>query len=380
MPRLNKLHRAFTLVEMLVVISIIGILVAILLPALGLAREEARKTTCQSNLRQFGVGMQAYATTHDSAFCSGNFDWANDGAVTEIGWVADAMAGGIIPGKLTCPSNEGQASESFEFLLTANATTFGGDTCVNRAGSTAKQLPDGTFQLNACREIIESAALVNGGTPARQSHVDVRIFQAGYNTNYTASWFMVRGGVVLDASGNPKPSFAGCASPADLSNRTYCMGPLRQAFLDSSKAPGMLVPLLGDGAIAGAGAIQIGGSESVLTVKSITGGPRLRQMTGGPDYAVPSFANGHSRNGPAGWWKVWNRDVLQDYRNFSGLHRGLANILFADGSVRTFFDKNDDGCLNNGFTPGGPGFANDEVEAKPDEIFSYYSLDAFKDN
>lgn len=53
-------RRAFTLIELLIVVALIGLLMAILLPSLGAARNSARRTACASNLRQIGVAMRTY--------------------------------------------------------------------------------------------------------------------------------------------------------------------------------------------------------------------------------------------------------------------------------------------------------------------------------
>jgi prepilin-type N-terminal cleavage/methylation domain-containing protein/prepilin-type processing-associated H-X9-DG protein len=62
-------RKGFTLIELLVVIAIIAILAAILFPVFASAREKARTTTCQSNLRQILQGMKMYSSTYDEYEC-----------------------------------------------------------------------------------------------------------------------------------------------------------------------------------------------------------------------------------------------------------------------------------------------------------------------
>jgi prepilin-type N-terminal cleavage/methylation domain-containing protein/prepilin-type processing-associated H-X9-DG protein len=372
----SKPSVGFTLVEMLTVIAIIGILVALLVPAINLAREAARQASCTSNLRQFGQCMQAHAELNNDAYCSGAFDWLKDGAISDMSWVGDLVKQGVPVGKMLCASNPARGAEVYNDLLSVDASSFGSNTCVNLLGSPATTLPDGTVSMNACRWIANSGSGFAGGpSTQRTDYVEKQVFRKFYNTNYTASWWLVRGSLRLNPSGNLRKNIATC--DIGVQSRNCSTGPLTRAKLDGAKLAASIVPLMGDGGLSDtplSAAVGEMGAGTPLA-ESMTGGPGLiANCSYGSAFAVPVFPEPSSQGT---WWSVWMRQVLQDYRQFGTPHRGVCVILFADGSVRSLQDKNKDGLLNNGFSAIG-GFADNTLEVQEDELFSLYTLTAKK--
>jgi prepilin-type N-terminal cleavage/methylation domain-containing protein/prepilin-type processing-associated H-X9-DG protein len=83
-----KTHWGFTLIELLVVIAIIAVLMAILMPALGRAREQGKRAVCLGNLKQLSLAWIMYADDNDQRIVSGNAGATRNGEVTA--WIGKA--------------------------------------------------------------------------------------------------------------------------------------------------------------------------------------------------------------------------------------------------------------------------------------------------
>src|SRR4051812_38101473 len=85
-PRLGS-RLGFTLIELLVVIAIIAILAAILFPVFARARENARRSSCQSNEKQVGLGFKQYIQDYDEKYPLGS-----GGGGTNVGWAENIQS------------------------------------------------------------------------------------------------------------------------------------------------------------------------------------------------------------------------------------------------------------------------------------------------
>ena len=268
----------FTLVELLVVIAIIGLLVALLLPALSAARQSAIAAGANTSLGGFGRSFLITAdqdVAERGQLSTGAFDHLRDGDVRRVGWVADVIKNKVVnPGKALDASNPSKVNEKVADY-TGAATT----------GS-----------VNKTRWKNQTTAVNFGGTNGPKDVTSaaqkVKVWDDGHNTNFCSTWHFSRGDVLGSSGTVPSDMDFSSADPSKCPMDGD--GPLSESKLMKTTVSRDLIACIGNSRNGDSGDSTVTQTyaETINTFVGLTGADGNPPLLKAGDYTVESFTDG----------------------------------------------------------------------------------------
>jgi prepilin-type N-terminal cleavage/methylation domain-containing protein/prepilin-type processing-associated H-X9-DG protein len=335
----------FTLVELLVVIAIVGLLVALLLPAVQSARNAAIASTANSTLRGFGQVTQVMEERDvKGRLTTSAFDHNRDGDIRRYGYVGDAIKLKLLnPGTALDASNPTKLSEKVLDYMGAGATSGANK---NRHGGAAANV-----HFTGAAGPKDFRGVTSGAAPTRE------LWDQGYNCNFAATWHFVRGDVLplsAPAAGMDADTTDGSKCPGDGD------GPLNVDKLLNCDVTRDQIALMGNARNGDKDEAAIS-ATAATTMNTFAG----KDIATAGDWTVEAFCDGLNAT-PAdataqaemGLAALTDRvHEMNDIQPIVGAREadvgpdvgGYAQIVFADGHVAKIVDSNGYNDDSDGF-------------------------------